>query len=106
MQKYELEYAVLKKQVTYLVPSDGLRHARLEFLYAAHDEDNNLLYTGTSNRDPVVLPQNLDLACTGMYHAKQVFNIPTNTSWLRVGARDAVDARIGSLEILLPLRIE
>jgi VWFA-related protein len=104
MQKYELDYALLKKQVTYLVTADGLHHASLEFLYAAYDADNNLLHNGTWNGGPTVLPQDLEQARTGMYRAKQVIDIPSNTSWLRIAVRDAVDARIGSLEIPLPLR--
>jgi hypothetical protein len=104
MQKYELEYALLKKQVTYLVTADGLRHSSLEFLYAAYDADNNLLQNGSWNGDPTVLPQDLERARTGMYRAKQIIDIPANTCWLRVAVRDAVAARIGSLEIPLPLR--
>jgi hypothetical protein len=106
MQKYELEYALLRKQVTYLITPDGLRHAALEFLYSAYDRDSNLLISGTWNGDPTISPQDLEQARTGMFRAMQTVEIPANTSWLRIGVRDAVDARIGSLEIPLPLRTE
>jgi VWFA-related protein len=106
VQKYELDYALLKKQVTYIVNPDGTRRGSLEFLYAGYDADNNLLYDGTWTGDPIVLPQNSDQARSGMYRAKQFLDIPTNTSWLRLAVRDAVDARLGSLEIPLPLRPE
>jgi len=106
MQKYELEYALLKKQVTYLVATDGSRHANLEFLYAAYDADNNLLDNGVWRGDPTILVQHSDQAHAGVYRAKQILEIPATTSWLRIGVRDAVDARIGSLEIALPLRAE
>jgi len=106
MQKYELEYALLRKQVTYLITPDGLRHAALEFLYSAYDSDSNLLISGTWNGDLTISPQDLEQARTGMFRAKQTVEIPANTSWLRIGVRDAVDARIGSLEIPLPLRTE
>jgi uncharacterized protein YqjF (DUF2071 family) len=106
MQEYQLDYALLKKQVTYLITRDGLRHASLQFLYAAYDGDGNLLYRGTWTGAPTISPQNAEQARTGMYRAKQILDIPSNTSWLRIGVRDASDARIGSLEIPLPLRTQ
>ena len=106
VQKYELDYALLRKQITYIVNPDGTRRGSLEFLYAGYDSENNLLYDGTWTGDPIVLPQNSDQARTGTYRAKQLLDIPTNTSWLRLAVRDAVDARLGSLEIPLPLRPE
>jgi len=106
MQQYELDYALLRKQVTYLVTQEGLRRASLEFRYAAYDANSNLLCNGTWKGDPTILPQHLEQARTGMYRATQIIEIPANTSWLRVGVRDAVAARIGSLEIPLPLRTQ
>ncbi len=106
MQKYELDYALLRKQVTYLITADGLRRAKLEFLYAAYDGDSNLLISRTWNGDPTIAPQDSDQARTGLFRAKQTVEIPANASWLRIGVRDAVDARIGSLEVPLPLRPE
>jgi VWFA-related protein len=106
MQKYELEFALLRKQVTYLITPDGLRHAALEFLYSAYDGDSSLLLSGTWNGDPTISPQALGQARAGMYRARLTVAIPVNTSWLRIGVRDAADSRIGSLEIPLPLRTE
>ncbi len=106
MQKYELEYTFLKKQITYLITADGTRHAKLQFLYSAYDSDSNQLCSGTWIGDPKVSPQQSDQARMGTYGATQILEIPVNTSWLRVAVRDAVDARIGSLEIPLPLQPE
>jgi len=106
MQKYELDYALLRKQITYLITRDGLRHAALEFLYSAYDGDSALLCSGTWNGDLAISPKDSKQARTGMYRARQILEIPASTSWLRIGVRDAVDARIGSLEIPLPLRTE
>ncbi len=106
MQKYELEYALLRKQVTYQMTADGRRHAKLDFVYAAYDRENNLLIGGAWNGDPTLAPQQSDKARTGTFRAKQIVEVPANTAWLRIGVLDAVDARIGSLEIPLPLRTE
>jgi VWFA-related protein len=106
MQKYELDFALLRKQVTYRITADGQRHARLDFLYAAYDRDNNLLIGGIWKGNPTIPPQQSEQARTGMFRAMQTVEIPANTAWLRIGVRDAVDARIGSLEIPLPLRPE
>jgi hypothetical protein len=106
MQKYVLDYAFLQKQMTYLITPDGVRRGSLEFLYAAYDVDSNLLYSASSQGGQTFLPQESGQARTGMYRARQILEIPANTSWLRIGVRDAVDARLGSLEIPLPLRAE
>ncbi len=106
MQEYELDYALLRKQVTYRITADGLRHAKLEFLYAAYDSDSTLLISRTWSGDPTISPEASDQARTGLFRAKQTVEIPANASWLRIGVRDAVDARIGSLEIPVPLRPE
>jgi VWFA-related protein len=106
MQRYELDFSLLLKQITYLITPDGVRHGSLDFIYAAYDADSNLLYSSASTGDQTILPQESDHARTGFFLAEQILDIPANTAWLRIGVRDAVDARIGSLEIPLPLRPE
>ena len=106
MQKYELDYSLLRKQISYLIGSDGLRHGTLDFLYAAYDVENNLLYRATSSVSQTILPDQAEQARSGIYLARQSLDIPANTSWLRIGVRDGVDGRTGSLEVALPLRPE
>jgi len=106
MQKYELDYSLLRKQISYLIGSDGLRHGTLDFLYAAYDVENNLLYRATSSVSQTILPDQAEQAHSGIYLARQSLDIPANTSWLRIGVRDGVDGRTGSLEVALPLRPE
>lgn len=106
MQKYELDLSLLQKQMTYLVTKDGVRHGRLELLFAAYDGEGNLLCRASSMASQTVSPEQSKQARTGMYRARQMLEIPANTAWLRIGVRDAVDARVGSLEIPFPLRPE
>ncbi len=104
MQSYQLDYALLRKQVTYRVFANGSRHAALQFLYAAYDADNALLSSGVWTGDQFLSASQRNLARTGMYRTRQLLDLPSNTSWLRIAVRDATDGRLGSLEISLPLR--
>ena len=106
MQKYELDFSLLQKQISFLIGSDGIRLGTLDFLYAAYDVDNNLLYHATSSVNETVTPDQAGQARSGMYLARQSLDIPANTSWLRIAVRDGVDGRAGSLEVALPLRPE
>ena len=105
-QNYELDFSLLQKQVSFLVFHDGVRHGSLEFRYAAYDEDSKLLYYGTSLGESTVAAEQADQAHTGFYRTRQILEIPANTVWLRVGIRDTVDGRVGSMEVPLPLRTE
>jgi len=92
--------------LTYLVTKDGVRHGRLELLFAAYDVEGNLLCRAKSTASDTYPPEQAAQARSGMYRARQMLDIPANTAWLRVGVRDPVAARVGSLEIPLPLRAE
>jgi len=104
MQKFELNFSLLQKQLTYLIDSGGVRHGSLAFLYAAYDADSNLLYRSSAFADQTFLPEQSEQSRAGTYLAKQILDIPANSACLRIAVRDTMDGRIGSLEIPLPLR--
>ncbi len=106
MQKFELDFSLLQKQMTYLIDSGGVRHGSLAFLYATYDADSNLLYRSSSFADQTVFPEQSEQSRTGTYLAKQILEIPANSAWLRIAVRDAMDGRIGSIEVPLPLKPE
>ena len=106
MEQYQLDFALPQKELTYLITPDGVRHGSLEFLYAAFDGENELIYGCYSTGERTVLPEQAGQAHTGIYLARQLLQLPSNTAWLRIGIRDVADARIGSLEISLPLQPE
>jgi VWFA-related protein len=80
MQKFELDFSVLHKQISYVISPDGVRRGSLEFLYAAYDGDSNLLYRSISSGERTVSPEPSDKARTGTYRAKQILEIPANTA--------------------------
>lgn len=106
MQKLALDFSLLQKQMTYLIDSGGVRHGSLSFLYATYDTDSNLLYRSSSFADQTFLPEQSIQSRADTYLAEQILEIPANSAWLRIAVRDAMDGRIGSLEISLPLKPE
>ncbi len=106
IQGYAIDYAVLGKQLTFVVPADGVRRGNLEFLFAAYDADSNLLLSTRSSVDETLPPKLLEQVRAGAFRARQRIDIPAQAAWLRLAVRDAVGNRIGSLEIPLPLAAE
>src|SRR6266849_82381 len=106
IQRYAIDYAVLGKQLTFVVPADGTHHGNLEFHFAAYDTDGNLLLGTRTSVDETFPPKLFEQVRSGAYRARQWVDIPTQAAWLRLAVRDAVGNRIGSLEIPLPLAAE
>jgi hypothetical protein len=106
IQRYAIYYALLGKQLTFVVPADGLRHGSLEFLFSAYDADGNLMLGSRTSVDETFPPKLFEEVRGGAYRTRQGVDIPTQAAWLRLAVRDMVGNRIGSLEIPLPLAAE
>lgn len=106
IQRYGIDYALLGKQLTFIVSADGVRHCNLAFLFAAYDADGNLMLGTRTSVDETLSPKLVEQVRGGAYRARQGVDIPTQAAWLRLAVRDAVGNRIGSLEIPLPLAAE
>lgn len=106
MQGYSIEYVVVSSNIAFVPLPDGVRHATLEFLFAAYDAEGNAMTAGRSGDEKALSPKDFSEVRKEGYRAQQVVEIPSNAAWLRLAVRDAASDRIGAMEISLPLTPE
>ena len=106
MQRYLINCAVLGRQLVFAVTPDGVHHGTLEFVFAAYDADGNTMAGQRSTMEVALSSKDFDKIQKGAYPLQQVLDIPSGAAWLRLGVRDAIGNRVGSMEIPLPLAPE
>ena len=102
LQKYVIDYRVTAS--TLKSPTQTGKPSAYEFAAAAFDAESRMLNSivndaagDTSSQEPTK-PRVLD--------ARQQFDVPVNATWIRVGVRDKLTNRMGTLEVQLPLAAE
>jgi VWFA-related protein len=101
VQTYSVDYRVMDPQFRGEAARSG-NQAMLEFALAAFDAEGHML-NGVINdaiREPSAQPTENN---AGLYRARQSLVVPLNAVSIRVGVRDRVSDRMGTLEIPLPL---
>jgi VWFA-related protein len=101
---YAVDYRVLEPELKTQAGRTG-RQPTLEFAIAAFDNDGKLL-NGMVNdgvADPATQASDNK---AGIYRTSQALVVPLNAVSIRVGVRDRIGDRIGTLEIPLPLAPE
>jgi len=104
IQSYAIDYRVLDPQFKAQAARGGKRPT-LEFAVAAFDDDGKVL-NGTINDgvpDPSTQPSENK---AGLYRVHQALIVPVNAKSIRVGVRDKLTDRMGTLEVPLPLARE
>lgn len=104
VQKYTVEYRVFDPQFKAQAARTG-RQPTLEFAIAAFDADGKMI-NGMVN--DAVLESSTDAGQneSGLFRAHQSLVVPTKAVSIRVGVRDRISDRMGTLEVPLPLRPE
>jgi len=103
IQAYAIDYRVLDPQLK-TQASNG-RHATLEFAVAAFDSDGRVLNGVVNDAMPDSSTQgagNQD----GLYRVRQTLVVPVSAVSIRVGVRDRLSDRMGTIEVQLPLKPE
>jgi len=103
VQKYAIDYRVLDPQFK-AEQRDG-RPATLEFAVAAFDNEGKML-NGVVNDGIPDTPGPAGENKTGLYRVHQSLDVPLNAVSLRVGVRDRLSDRMGTIEVPLPLKPE
>lgn len=103
IQNYVVEYRVLDP----LLKNELARgkQAMLEFAVAAFDVDGKVL-NGVVNDAAPEAPTGSEENKSGLYRAHQLLVVPLNAVSIRVGVRDRISDRMGTLEVPLPLKPE
>jgi VWFA-related protein len=103
LQKYVIDYRVtdlsLKGQAQNgKVPS-------FEFAAAAFDSESRML-NGIVNEATGDTSVTSEANKTGVFRVRQQLDVPVQAAWIRIGVRDKLTNRMGTLEIQLPLAPE
>ncbi len=103
LQKYAIDYRVtdlsLKGQAQNgKVPS-------FEFAAAAFDVDSRML-NGIVNNATGDTSVTSEANKTGVFRVRQQLDVPVQATWIRIGVRDKLTNRMGTLEVQLPLAPE
>ncbi|MGC1645838.1 MAG: VWA domain-containing protein [Candidatus Sulfotelmatobacter sp.] len=102
LQKYVVDYRVtdlsLKAAQNGKVPS-------FEFAAAAFDSESRML-NGIVNDATGDTSVTSEANKTGVFRVRQQLDIPVQATWIRIGVRDKLTNRMGTLEIQLPLAPE
>jgi VWFA-related protein len=98
--RYEFEYLLPSRQITFHAGTDGTRTCALEFDIAAYDVFGKLI-TGLSQTitPPPFTPQQYQEFVRKPRQFFQQIDLPPGEIFLRVGVLDAVSNKVGTLEI-------
>jgi len=103
LQKYVIDYRVtasaLKSQTQTGKPP------AYEFAAAAFDSESRML-NGVVNNAAGDASSSPEPAKPGVFRVRQQLDVPVNATWIRIGVRDKLTNRVGTLEVHLPLAPE
>ena len=105
VQKYTVEYRVLDPQLKTVADRTG-KPAALEFAAAAFDLDGKTLNGIVNDAMPDSSSGPSSENKAGLYRVRQELMVPTTATSIRVGVRDRLSNRLGTIEIPLPLKPE
>lgn len=103
LQKYVIDYRVtdlaLKGQ------AQNGKTPSFEFAAAAFDVDSRML-NGIVNNATGDISVTSEANKTGVFRVRQQLDVPVQATWIRIGVRDKITNRMGTLEVQLPLAPE
>ena len=100
--RYDVEYSLPSRQITFTENPDGTRRCSLEFDVAAYDVFGKRIsgLSQTISPRPITAEQYQQTIKAPLRFIQQV-DLPAGETFLRVGILDAVSDKVGTLEILL-----
>jgi VWFA-related protein len=101
VQTYSIDYRVLDPEFKAQAARSG-QQPTLEFAVAAFDDDGKML-NGTVNDGLPEAPTQSSENKARLFRLHQSLLVPANAKSLRVGVRDRLNDRMGTLEVDLPL---
>ncbi|HEY6369933.1 MAG TPA: VWA domain-containing protein [Candidatus Sulfotelmatobacter sp.] len=104
IQTYTIDYRVLDPQFRALAERAG-RQGTLEFAVAAFDDDGKVLNGIVNDGVPEESAEPAENKA-GLYRLHQSLIVPVGAKSIRVGVRDRMNDRMGTLEVPLPLASE
>lgn len=102
IQTYTIDYRVLDPQLKAQAASG--RQPTLEFAVCAFDIDGKVLNGVVNDAMPDNSADNANKG--GLYRVRQTLDVPIGAVSIRVGVRDRLSDRMGTIEVRLPLKPE
>jgi len=107
LQKYLVDYRITDSAFKPNGPLSGKQPA-FELAAAAYDAESRLLngivnITNGTNMGDASASQETK---AGVFRIRQQLDVPAGAAWIRIGVRDKLTNRIGTLEVKLPLAPE
>jgi VWFA-related protein len=99
-RSYVIDYRVTAKSQAQTGKSPAY-----EFAAAAYDAESHLL-NGVVNNATGEASSIEEPAKSGVFRVHQQLDVPVNAAWIRIGVRDTLTNRVGTLEVQLPLAPE
>jgi VWFA-related protein len=100
LQKYVIDYRVTAKSQT-----QAGKSPTYEFAAAAYDTESRML-NGVMNNAAGETSPTPDPTKPGVFRVSQQLDVPVSAAWIRIGVRDKLTNRVGTLEVHLPLAPE
>jgi VWFA-related protein len=104
LQKYLIDYRVTDLALKSTSPQNA-KAPEFEFAAAAFDADSIML-NGTVSDATVDSATTPEASKTGVFRVRQQIEVPVKAAWIRIGVRDKLTNRMGTLEVQLPLAPE
>jgi VWFA-related protein len=101
LQRYAIDYRVTDSALK----SPSAAPASFEFAAAAFDSESSML-NGVVNNAVGDAKSQQESSKTGVFRVRQELDVPVNAAWIRIGVRDKLTNRVGTLELQLPLAPE
>lgn len=101
LQKYVIDYRV----TDLALKSQSGKPTAFEFAAAAFDIDGRML-NGVVNEAAGDIYAGSEASKTGLVRVRQQIDVPAHSAWIRIGVRDKLTNRMGTLEVQLPLAPE
>jgi VWFA-related protein len=103
LQKYVIDYRVT--DLALKTQAQNGKAPSFEFAAAAFDADSRML-NGIVNETAGDISASSEATKTGVVHVRQQLDVPVHATWIRIGVRDKLTNRMGTLEVQLPLAPE
>ena len=106
LQTYFIDYRVTAPSLKSQTAQVG-KSPEYEFAAAAFDSESHMLNGVVNNASGETSTTTTpDLGKPGVVRVRQQLNVPVNAAWIRIGVRDKLTNRMGTLEVQLPLAPE
>jgi hypothetical protein len=103
VQKYVIDYRVT--DLALKAQAQNGKPPSFEFAVAAFDADSRRL-NGIVNNATADTTTARETSKSGIFRVRQELDVPAGAAWIRIGVRDKLTNRVGTLEVQLPLAPE